>query len=96
MDADNQKAEENTLFVGRKELSVYILSLSMLAQKYDKILIKARGKNTSTAIDLGEIGKNRFNLKLESIKTATESFQPKGGEARGPINVSTVEIVLTK
>jgi DNA-binding protein len=61
------------------------------------VIVKARGRAISRAIDVVEVTKRRFmpDLKIQKIKIGTEellSFKEKGE----PSNVSTIEITLEK
>ena len=58
------------------------------------VILKARGRAISTAVDTAEIVRNRFmkNAKLEDIKIGTESVTNEEGRTS---NVSSIEIYLT-
>jgi DNA-binding protein len=59
-----------------------------------RIVIKARGKSISKAVDIAEITRHKFvqDIKYERITLDTETLE---GE-RGPSNVSSIEIVLSR
>jgi DNA-binding protein len=61
----------------------------------DEVVIKARGRAISTAVDAAEIVRNRFitDAKLKEIKIGTESLTNEDGRTS---NVSSIEICLTK
>jgi DNA-binding protein len=60
----------------------------------DEVIIKARGRAISRAVDTAEITKNRFvtNAKVKEIKIGTESITNEEGRNS---NVSSIEISLT-
>lgn len=61
-----------------------------------KVTIKARGRAISKAVDLAQIAKNKFikDCKIEDIKIGTVQFPARDSDKM--INVSTIEIVLTR
>ncbi len=89
-------AEENTIFVGKKPTMNYVLAIvtQFNNAETNRIVIKARGKAISKAVDIAEITKHKFvqAIKYESIKLDTEVLE---GE-KGTSNVSSIEIVLAK
>jgi len=60
-----------------------------------EVVIKARGRAISRAVDTAEIVRNRFvtDAKVKDIKIGTESITNEEGRTS---NVSTIEIVLSK
>ena len=87
------KSQSLTVFYQFKLPSVYI-QLLFYSFYNDRIIIKARGKAISKAVDIAEITKHKFiqTAKYENIKLDTETLD---GE-NGPSNVSSIEIVLVK
>ena len=94
---DGKKTDENVIFVGRKPPMSYVLAVvTQFNSGSDEVIIKARGKSISTAVDTTEIVRNRFvtDLKLKDIKINTESITNE--EEGRTSNVSTIEICLAK
>lgn len=97
------KSKENEILVGQKPFINYIRSMEVLLKKknLNQIVIRARGKNISKAVDLSEAGKNKFfedlGLEISSVKTGTVKFKKQDAE-RGEIelSVSTIELVLKR
>jgi len=61
-----------------------------------EVLIKARGKFISRAVDVAEVAAKRFlenTVEPRGIKIDSEEFQNKEGRQ---VRVSTIEITLTK
>ena len=60
----------------------------------DEVVIKARGRAISRAVDTAEIARNKFvqNAKVKEIKIGTESITNEEGRNS---NVSSIEISLT-
>ncbi len=89
--------ETKIVYVGRKPTMNYVLAVITSFNSSDNrdIIIKARGRAITTAVDVAEIVHHRFmqNLNVDDISIGTEQIQQHEGGAR---NVSTIEIVLTK
>lgn len=93
--AEEAKAAENVVFVGVKPVMNYVLAvITQFNEGSSEVTLKARGKAISRAVDAAEIVRNRFlqGLTVKSIQIGTESVQSE----TGPVNVSTIEIVLGK
>lgn len=90
-------AEENVVFVGKKGTMSYVLAVvtQMNQQGSSEVLIKARGKAISRAVDVAEIVKNKFitDAKTKEIKIATEEITTEEGN---PLKLSAIEIKLGK
>jgi len=58
----------------------------------DEVLIKARGRAISRAVDVAEIARNRFltEASVKDIAISTESLSTETGET----NVSAIEITV--
>ncbi len=88
-------ADENTIYVGNKPPMSYVLAVvTQFNSGSDEVVIKARGRAISRAVDTAEITKNRFvtNAKIKEIKIGTESITNEEGRNS---NVSSIEISLT-
>ena len=76
-------AEENTVFVGKKSTMAYVLAvITQLNQKgATEVLIKARGKAISRAVDVAEIVRNKFikeaKLENERLKKLLDFKEPE-------------------
>jgi len=86
-----------TVFVGKKSVMNYVLAVltQLNVENVDKVVIKARGKAISKAVDVEEMVRNRFlpDVKVEDVKLGTEKVKSEDGRT---LNVSTIEIVLSK
>ncbi len=88
-------AEENVIFVGKKPTMNYVLAVvTQFNNNVDRIVIKARGKAISKAVDIAEITRHKFiqDAKYEDIRVETEVLHGERGES----NVSSIEITLTR
>jgi len=74
----------------------YVMALMQGLSMSDsgEVVLKARGRAISTAVDVAEICRRRFmtNLQVSKIIIDTEELEVEGGGTKG---VSSIEIVLT-
>jgi len=89
------ETNDNTVFIGRKPTMNYVLAVVTQFNTGDEVVIKARGKSISTAVDVAEIVKSRFiqDLKVKDIQISTESLKSEDGRS---VNVSSIEIYLKR
>lgn len=88
--------DDNVVYVGNKPPMNYVLAVITLFNEGNKtVILKARGRAISTAVDVLEFARNRFlsGLKVDDIKIGTEELPRREG---GTINTSTIEITLSK
>ncbi|MBD3227411.1 MAG: RNA-binding protein [Candidatus Lokiarchaeota archaeon] len=73
----------------------YVMACFTVIQSgMDSIVIKARGRSISKAVDVLEILKNRFikdKIKDVTLKTGTDQIE---SDDRGTFNVSTIDIEI--
>ena len=89
-------AEDNIVYIGKKPLMNYVLAVVMQFNSGSaEVVIRARGRSISTAVDVAEIVRNRFvpDSKVRDIQISTEKLT---GEEGRTVNVSAIEIYLTK
>ncbi len=87
---------DNTVFVGEKAFMNYVTAVVMqfTTKNAETVVLKARGKFVSKAVDVAEVSTKRFldrQFEVKSIKTDSEDFRNMEGRE---IRVSTIEIVL--
>ena len=92
---EERRRDENVIYVGRKPPMSYVLAVVTQFSDSTEVVIKARGRAISTAVDAAEITRNRFvtDAKIKEIKIGTESITNEEGRTS---NVSSIEIRLTK
>ncbi|MDJ0269782.1 MAG: DNA-binding protein Alba [Aigarchaeota archaeon] len=85
-----------TVLVGKKPIMNYVLAcLATIQSGSNEVVIKARGRAISRAVDVVQILQNRFfkDLKVKDIKIGTEQVQSQTGQT---LNVSTIEITVSR
>ena len=93
---EHRRMEDNVIYIGKKGVMNYVMAAITQMNKGEKeIHVKARGRSISKAVDVVQLLKNRFETatKVKGIDIGTEEVEADEG---GKINVSTIEIVITK
>ena len=87
----------DTIYIGNKPVMRYVLAIinAFGAGGVDNVVVKARGRAISSAVDAVEISRNRFLKDIEAgkIEIGTEELPAMGGGTRG---VSTIAITMTR
>ena len=92
--AKERRTDENVIYVGQKPPMSYVLAVvTQFNSGSNEVIIKARGRTISTAVDTAEIVRNRFvtDAELKDVKISTESLTNEEGRTS---NVSAIEITL--
>jgi len=87
--------DDNIIYVGNKPVMNYVLAVvTQFNNGADEVLIKARGRAISRAVDVAEIARNRFltEVNVREIAISTESLSTETGDT----NVSAIEITVGK
>jgi archaea-specific DNA-binding protein len=90
---------DNVIFIGSKPFMNYVTGVVMQFNNKgcSEVIVKARGKFISRAVDVAEVARKKFlsesNIKVADISIDSEEFESKEGRK---INVSTIEISLVK
>jgi len=89
-------ADDNIVYIGKKPTMNYVLAVVMQFNSgSSEVVIRARGRSISMAVDVAEIVRNRFvpDSKVRDIQISTEKLTGEDGRTA---NVSAIEIYLTK
>ena len=91
------KMADNNIFIGGKPFMNYVTGVVMqfTTKNAPEVIIKARGKFISRAVDVAEVASKRFleNTVVKNIRIDSEGFQNNEGR---DIRVSIIEITLGK
>lgn len=90
--------DDNSIFVGNKPFMNYVTGVVMqfTTKNASEVIIKARGKFISRAVDIAEVAAKRFlqgGVGIKDIRVDSEEFQNTEGRT---VRVSTIEITLAK
>ena len=91
-------ADDNNMFIGNKPFMNYVTGVVMqfTTKGAQEVIIKARGKFISRAVDVSEVAAKRFlegSIEVKGIVINSEEFQNKEGR---DVRVSTIEITLAR
>jgi DNA-binding protein len=88
--------EDNVILIGQKPPMSYVLATvtQFNTTNTKNVILKARGRSISTAVDTAEIVRNRF-IQDASIKNIIISTEKITNEEGRESNVSSIEIQLT-
>lgn len=91
----SEKAADNIVLIGKKDIMSYVLAVvTQFNNGEQTVIVKARGKAISRAVDVVEIVKRRFAQDVNATKIDIGTEEVQGED--GPIKVSSIEITLTK
>ncbi len=90
--------DDNNIFIGGKPFMNYVTGVVMqfTTKNAPEVIVKARGKFISRAVDVAEVAVKRFlvgQIDYKDIKVNSEEFENKEGKQ---VRVSTVDITLVK
>jgi len=88
--------DKNTVFIGSKPLMNYVLAIVTQFNTTDaeEVVVKARGRAISTAVDVAEVTRNRFlpDMVYKDIRLGTDVVKREDGS---DLKVSSIEVVLS-
>ena len=90
--------DDNSVFIGSKPFMNYVTAVVMqlTTKNTSEVIIKARGKFISRAVDVAEVSSKRFlesTASVKNIQIGSEEFTNKEGRQ---VRVSNIEITLIK
>jgi DNA-binding protein len=89
-------SKDNIVYIGNKPVMNYVLAVvTQMNGGTSEVILKARGRAISRAVDVAEIVRNRFipEAELGTIDISTEEVSSMEGSSS---NVSAIEIQLNK
>jgi DNA-binding protein len=91
-----QSTPSNAIFIGKKPLMTYVTATLVQLANEPTVVIKARGKSITRAVDVAQIIVKRMDTlgyKIGPIKLGSETVQSDDGKVR---NVSTIEVPISR
>lgn len=90
--------QDNSIFVGDKPFMNYVTGIVMQFTTHDQkhVIVKARGKHISRAVDVAEMALKRFladKITIHDISINSEEVTNREGKL---VRVSTIEITLER
>lgn len=89
-------SNQNTIYVGAKPPMNYVLAIvNQFNAGADRMVLRARGRAISRAVDVAEIVRNRFveEAEVQDIRIGTERVASERGRSS---NVSSITIILAR
>ena len=86
----------NKIYIGRKPMMAYCMAvMSAMRNDNSEVILMARGRAISTAVDVAEVVMNQYisDLVVRDITIGTEQLESEDGRPR---NVSNISITLAK
>ena len=98
MSDEEHTGADNSIFIGGKPFMNYVTGVVMqfTTKNANEVIVKARGKFISRAVDVSEVAAKRFlngTIDVGDIKINSEEFKNKEGKQ---VRVSTIEVTLKK
>ena len=85
--------QESVVFVGKKPPMAYVQALMNAFTRDSTVVLKARGRSISTAVDAAEMYRRMLpGIELKDVQIDTVQL----GEGSDMRNVSTIDITLTR
>jgi len=89
---------DNNIFIGGKPFMNYVTGVVMqfTIKNAEEVIVKARGKFISRAVDVSEVATKRFlvgQVEVKQVNIDSEEFENNEGKQ---VRVSTIEIILIK
>ena len=93
-----EEGGDNSIFIGGKPFMNYVTGVVMqfTTKRADEVIVKARGKFISRAVDVVEVAVKRFlegQVKIDKIEIDSDEFENKEGRK---VRVSSIDITLKK
>jgi DNA-binding protein len=94
--SNNVDKPRNAVFIGKKPLMTYVTATLVQLANEPTVVIKARGKSITRAVDVAQIIVKRMDTlgyKIGPVKVGTEIVSSEDGKPR---NVSTIEVSISR
>ena len=85
----------NEILIGKKPLMTYVTATLVQLANEPTVLVKARGKSITRAVDVAQIIVKRMDnmgYKIGHVKIGSQLIQSEDGKER---NVSTIEVQIS-
>lgn len=86
----------NEIFIGKKPLMTYVTATLVQLANDPKVVVKARGKSITRAVDVAQIIVKRMDTlgyKIGIVNVGSELIQSEDGRERA---VSTIEVEISR
>lgn len=90
------KKASNEIFIGKKPLMTYVTATLVQLANEPTVVVKARGKSITRAVDVAQIIVKRMDTlgyKIGPVKVGSDLIQSEDGRERA---VSTIEVSISR
>jgi len=96
MTASGTEQNDNVIFVGNKPPMSYVVAVLTEFERSSNVLIKARGKAISKAVETAEIVRKKYNQAVEVIEIAIDTEHIIDKDTSKPMDIPSIVISLAK
>jgi DNA-binding protein len=93
--AETRRAS-NEILIGKKPLMTYVTATLVQLANEPTVLVKARGKSITLAVDVAQIIVKRMDnmgYKIDHVKIGSQLIRSEDGRER---NISTIEVQISR
>lgn len=91
------RRKSNEIFIGKKPLMTYVTATLVQLANEPSVVIKARGKSITRAVDVAQIIVKRMDslgYRIQGVKLGSDTIE--GIEGEKPRSVSTIEVTISR
>ncbi|GAH40485.1 unnamed protein product, partial [marine sediment metagenome] len=90
-----ENSDDNVIFVGNKPPMNYIIAVLTEFKKSDEVVVKARGRAISKAVETCEVVRKKFlaDVTISDIQIGSENIIDD--KTNKPMDLATIEIYMT-
>jgi DNA-binding protein len=91
-----RKRTNNVILIGKKPLMTYVTATLVQLANEPTVLVKARGRSITRAVDVAQIIVKRMDnigYKIGPVKIGSQLIRSEDGKER---NVSTIEVQISR
>ena len=96
MTASESEQNDNVIFVGSKPPMSYVVAVLTEFERSSNVVIKARGKAISKAVETAEIVRKKYNQAVEVIEIAIDTEHITDKDTNKPMDIPSIVISLAK
>ena len=86
--------DDNIIFVGNKAPMNYVIAVLTEFKKNNEVIIKARGRSISKAVEAGLLVKKKFMKEAEIIEIKVDLENIIDDKTQKPMDIPAIEIYL--
>jgi DNA-binding protein len=96
MTTSETESNDNVIFVGNKPPMSYVVAVLTEFERSSNVVIKARGKAISKAVETAEIVRKKYNQAVEVIEISIDTEHITDKDTNKPMDIPSIVINLAK